>query len=134
MNFGNSTKCQSEPSFTGLLPDQVLILGRPRGDKRPCHREVRDGSAPLVSFSNSVAFTCPSPPPPLTHPARRRRSVAEPSLDPASLRLLAALGVGAGNSRGRPRRWSRHRRPPRLQQRPPLPSPCRACSLSARSD
>lgn len=28
--------------------------------KEPCHREVRDGSAPLVSFSNSVAFTCPS--------------------------------------------------------------------------
>lgn len=35
---------------------------------------------------------------------------------PASQRLPAGLGVGAGSSRGRPRRLLR----------PPLPTPCRA--------
>lgn len=62
MNFGNSTKCQSEPSFTGLLPDQVLILGRPRGDKRtvPPRGARRQCASCLVFQQRRLHLSFPS--------------------------------------------------------------------------
>lgn len=120
-----------EPLFTGPWSHLLVIFGTPRGDKRTVPTVRRS------SGSRNITSTCPlllpRPQRPRrkeahsTHPVHRRRLAAAQRPAPASPRPPAALGVGAGNSRCRRRRWSHRWRPQRL-------SPRRACSLSARRD